>query len=152
MPLVHWPSTQLNKSLTRLKTAFHETAQANFSSSKFDNVLSTFLKQPRSTISSASEPTRIMTLIHRPSTQLNTSLTRLKTAFHETAQANFSSSKFDNALSTFFRQPRSTISSASEPTRIMTLLHRPSTQLNNSLTRLKIAFMKLHKLNFELEI
>ena len=42
-----------------------------------------------------------MTLLHRPSTQLNKSLTRLKTAFQETAQANFSSSKFDNALSTF---------------------------------------------------
>ena len=93
-----------------------------------------------------------MTLIHRPLTQLNKSLTRLKTAFHETAQANFSTSKFDNVLSTFYKQPRSTISSASEATRIMTLLHRPSTQLNKSLTRLKNAFMKLRKLNFELVI
>ena len=42
-----------------------------------------------------------MTLLHRPSTQLNKFLTRLKTAFHETAQANFSSLKVDNALSTF---------------------------------------------------
>ena len=29
--------------MTRLKTAFHETAQAYFSSSKFGNVLSTFV-------------------------------------------------------------------------------------------------------------
>ena len=87
MTLPQMPSIQLLKSLTRLKTAFQETAQTNFSSSKFDNVLSTFFKQPRSTISSASDPTRIMTLLHRPSTQLNKSLTRLKIAFYETAQA-----------------------------------------------------------------
>ena len=87
MTLIHRPSIQLNKFLTRLKSAFHETAQANFSSSKFDNVLGTFFRQPRSTISSASDPTRIMTLLHRASTQLNKSLTRLKIAFHETAQA-----------------------------------------------------------------
>ena len=43
MTLLHRPSIQLNKSLTILKTAFNETAQAYFSSSKFDNVLSTFL-------------------------------------------------------------------------------------------------------------
>ena len=140
MTLLHRPSTQLNKSVTRLKTLFHETAQANFSSSKFDNALSTFCGQPRSKISSAPELSRIMTLLHRPSIQLNKSLTRLKTAFHETTQAKFSSSKFDNVLSTFFRQPRSTTSSAAEPTRILTPLHRPSIQLNNSLTRLKIAF------------
>ena len=140
MTLLHRPSTQLNKFLTRLKTAFHETAQAIFSSSKFDNALSTFFRQPRSTISCASEPSRILTLLHRTSIQLNKSLTRLKTAFHDTTKANFSSSKFDNVLSTFFRQPRSTTSSALEPTKIMTLLHKPSTQLNKSLTRLKIAF------------
>ena len=87
MTLLHRPSIQLNKFLTRLKSAFQETAQTNFSSSKFDNVLGTFFRQPRSTISSASDPTRIMTLLHRASTQLNKSLTRLKIAFHETAQA-----------------------------------------------------------------
>ena len=43
-----------------------------------------------------------MTLLQRPPIQLNKSLTRLKTAFHETAQAIFSSSKFGNVLSTFF--------------------------------------------------
>ena len=92
-----------------------------------------FCRQPRSKISSASEPTRIMTRLHRPSIQLNKSLTRLKTTFHETAQAYFSSS------TTFCRQPRSKNSSASEPSRIMTHLHRPSIQLNKSLTRLKTA-------------
>ena len=87
MTLLHRPSIQLNKLLTRLKSAIHETPQANFSSSKFDNVLSTFFRQPRSTISSASDPPRIMTLVHRPSTQLSKSLTRLKISFYETAEA-----------------------------------------------------------------
>ena len=78
------------------------TAQAHFSSSKFDNLLSTFFcRRPRSKFSSASEPTRIITLLHRPSIQLNKSLTRLKTVFHETAEAHFSSSKFHNVLNTF---------------------------------------------------
>ena len=140
----------MNKSLTRLKTAFHETAEAHFSSSKFDNVLSNFFcRRPRSKISPASEPTRIITLLHRPSIQLNKSLTRLKTAFHETAEAHFSSSKFDNVLSNFFcRRPRSKISPASEPTRIITLLHRPSIQLNKSLTRLKTAFHETAEAHF----
>ena len=43
-----------------------------------------------------------MTLLHRPSIQMNKSLTRLKTAFIETAKAYFSISKFDNVLSTFY--------------------------------------------------
>ena len=42
-----------------------------------------------------------MTLLHRPLIQLNKSLSRLKTAFQETAQTNLSSSKFD-MLSSFF--------------------------------------------------
>ena len=42
MTLLLRTSTHLNKSLTRLKITFHETAQEYFLSSKFDNVLSTF--------------------------------------------------------------------------------------------------------------
>ena len=42
MTLLLRTSTHLNKSLTRLKITFHETAQKYFLSSKFDNVLSTF--------------------------------------------------------------------------------------------------------------
>ena len=48
------------------------------------------------------EPTRIMTLLHRPSIHLNKSFTTLKVTFHEIAQANFLSPKFDNVLNTFF--------------------------------------------------
>ena len=42
MTLLLITSTHLNKSLTRLKITFHETAQEYFLSSKFDMVLSTF--------------------------------------------------------------------------------------------------------------
>ena len=42
MTLLLRASTHLNKSLTRLKITFHETAQEYFLSSKFDILLSTF--------------------------------------------------------------------------------------------------------------
>ena len=42
MTLLLRTSTHLNKSLTRLKMTFHETAQEYFLSSKLDNVLGTF--------------------------------------------------------------------------------------------------------------
>ena len=42
MKLLLITSTLFNKSLTRLKITFHETAQEYFLSSKFDMVLSTF--------------------------------------------------------------------------------------------------------------
>ena len=80
-------STQSNKSLTRLKITFHETAHEYFLSSKFDNVLSTFfLRWPTSNIFSVSELTRIMTLPLRTSTHSNKSLTRMKITLHETAK------------------------------------------------------------------
>ena len=102
MALLGRPSIHLNQSLTRLKVAFYETAQINFLSSKLDNVLSTFFrKSAGSKLSSLLEPTRTMTLLRRPSLHLNKSFTRLKVAFHETAQINFLSSKLDNVLSTF---------------------------------------------------
>ena len=48
------------------------------------------------------EPTRIMTLLHRPSIHLNKSFTTLKVTFYENAKAYFLSPKLDNVLSTFF--------------------------------------------------
>ena len=83
------PSIHLNKSLTRLKVAFYETAQINFLSPKIDNVLIIFRKSAGSKLSSLLELTRTMTLLRRPSIHLNRSLTRLKIAFYETAQINF---------------------------------------------------------------
>ena len=61
-----------------------------------------FRRRPVSNITSVLEPTRNLTLLLRTSAYLNKSLTRLKIAFHETAQEYFLSSKFDNVLSTFF--------------------------------------------------
>ena len=61
-----------------------------------------FVRPPRSTISPPAEPTRTMTLLHRPSNDLNKCLTILKITFYENAQEQFLSSKFDNRLSTFF--------------------------------------------------
>ena len=102
MTLLRRPSIHLNRSLTRLKVAFYETAQISFLSPKFDNVLGTFFrKSAGSKLGSLLEPTRTMTLLRRPSIHLNKSLTRLKVAFYETTQMNFLSPKFDNVSSTF---------------------------------------------------
>ena len=107
-----------------------------------------FRRWPIWNVISVSEPTRSMTLLHRTSTHLNKSLTRLKITFHETAQEYFLSSKFDNLLITFFRRwPISNIISVSELTRNTTLLLRTSTQFNKSFPwqDCKSLFMKLHK-------
>ena len=90
MTLLRRPSIHFNKSLTRLKVAFYETAQINFLSPKFDNVLSTFFGNlAGSILSSLLEPTRILTILRRSSIHLNKSLTTLKVAFYETAQIKF---------------------------------------------------------------
>ena len=88
-----------------------------------------------------SKPTRVMTLLLRTSTHLNKSLTGLKITLHETAQEYFLRSKSDIVLSYFFVDDLYQILSlSSEPTRIMTLLLRTSSHLNQSLTRLKTTF------------
>ena len=103
MTLLHRPPNHLNKSLTILIITFYENAQEQLLSSKFDNVLSTFFhRPPRSTISPPVEPTRTVTLLHRPSNHLNKSLTILIITFYENAQEQLLSSKFDNVLSSFF--------------------------------------------------
>ena len=103
MTLLLITSTHLNKSLTRLKITFPETAQEFFLSSKFDIFLSTFFrKSPASNIISISESNSFMTLLIETSTHLDKSLTRLEITYHETAQEYFLSPKFDNVLSTFF--------------------------------------------------
>ena len=90
-----------------------------------------------------------MTLLHRPSIDLNKSFTTLKVTFHEIEQAYFLSPKFDNVLSTFFCRPtRSKITSLLESTRIMTLLHRPSIHLNKSFTTLKVSFHEIAQAYF----
>ena len=144
MTLLLRTSTHLNKSSTRMKISFHETAKLHKSIFLLEisqRVKYVFRRWPIWNVMTVSEPTRIMTLLYRTSTQLNKFLTRLKITFHETAQEYFLSSKFDNLLITFFRRwPMSNIISFSEPTKIIKLLLRTSTHLNKSLTRLKITF------------
>ena len=82
--------------------SFYEIAQAQFLSVKFDNVFSTFFVNHLDKKSPHSEPTRVMTLLHRPSIHLNKSLTILKVSFYEIEQAQFLSVNFDNVVSTFF--------------------------------------------------
>ena len=82
-----------------------------------------------------------MTPLNRPSIHLNNSLTILKMTFYKVAQAQFLSVKFDNVVGTFFvRHLDKKIITHSEPTRVMTLLHRSSIHLNKSLTILKMTF------------
>ena len=102
MTLLLITSTHLNKSLTRLKITFPETAQEFFLSSKFDIFKYFFRKSPASNIISISESNSLMTLLIETSTHLDKSLTRLEITYHETAQEYFLSPKFDNVLSTFF--------------------------------------------------
>ena len=86
-----------------------------------------------------------MTLQCRPSIQLNKSLTVLKISFLKTHKKFFELEIWQPIKYVFPRPARSTIRAPLEPTRTMTLLRRLSIQLNKSLTRLKITFMKTHK-------
>ena len=61
-----------------------------------------YRRPPRWKNIAVSEPARTITVLRRPSFPLKKSFTRLKIAFHETAQEYFLSSKFDNVLSAFF--------------------------------------------------
>ena len=108
-----------------------------------------FHRPPRSIISSLLEPTRIMTLLHRLSNPLNKSLTILKVTFYETAQAYFFEPEIWQRIEYFFRRPPiSKITSLLAPTRIMTLLRRPSIHLNKSFTTLKVTFHEITQAYF----
>ena len=105
MTLLLSTSNHFNNSLTRVKISFHETAKLNKSIFWARNLTTCwvhFRRWPKSNIISFWEPTTIMTLLIRTSTDLNKPLTRLKITFHEIAQEYFLSSKFDHVLSTFF--------------------------------------------------
>ena len=145
-------STHLNKSLTRLKITFLETAQEYFSSSKFANVLSTFFVDDLYQILSLFlsllrlwhsdlEPQPIWTSPWQDWKSLFMKLQNCTGVFFELEI-------WQRVKYFFLRWPISKIISFSEPIRVMTLLLRTSTHLNKSLTRLKITFhetAKLHK-------
>ena len=79
-----------------------------------------------------------MTLLLRPSVQLNKSLTALKFTFYENVQKLFLSSKSDNVLSTFYSdQLDQQLALYQNLEGQITLLRRTSIQLNKSLTALK---------------
>ena len=103
MTLLHRTSIHLNKSLTILKMTFlWKCTSTVFESEIWQRSTYFFRKPPRSKIITHSEPTRVMTLLHRTSIHSNKSLTILKMTFYEIAQAQFLSVKFDNVVGTFF--------------------------------------------------
>ena len=82
-----------------------------------------------------------MTLLRRPSIQLNKSLNALKFTFlWKRTKSIFELEIWQRIKYFLLRQARSTISPLSEHTRTMRLLLRPSVQSNKSLTALKFTF------------
>ena len=141
MTLLLRTSTHLNKSLTRLKITFHETAQEYFLSSKFDNVLSTFFVDNLYQILSLFQ--NLLGLWHSylgPQPIWTSSWQDWKWLFMKLHKSIFQLEIWQRVKYFFRRWPISNIISVSEPTSIMTLLLRTSTHLNKSLTRLKITF------------
>ena len=135
MTLLQRPSNYFNKSLTRLKITFSETAQAYFLRAKFDNVLRTsFVDNPDWKLAliyfwnhlqiwhSYVGPQFIWT---NPWLEWKS---RIKYFFHESAASK--------------------TSSLLERTTTIKLLRRPSFHLNKSLSRLKIPFDETVQPNF----
>ena len=139
MTLLLRTSAHLNKSLTRLKIAFHETAQEYFLSSKFDNVFSTFFVDDLYQMLSLFQ--NLLGLWHSylgPQPIWTNPWQDWKSLFMKLQKSIFELESWQRVKYFFRRWPISNITSVSEPTRIMTLLLRTSTDLNKSLTRLKI--------------
>ena len=140
MTLLLRTSTHLNKSLTRLKITFHETAQEYFLSSKFD-VLSTFFVDDLYQILSLFQ--NLLGLWHSylgPQPIWTSPWQDWKWLFMKLHKSIFQLEIWQRVKYFFRRWPISNIISVSEPTSIMTLLLRTSTHLNKSLTRLKMTF------------
>ena len=103
MTLLLRTSTHLNKSLTRLKITFHETAQEYFLSSKFDNVLSTFFVDDLYQILSLFQNLLGLWQSYLGPQPIRTSPWQdWKSLFIKLHKSISLSSKFDNVLSTFF--------------------------------------------------
>ena len=145
MTLLHRPSIHLNKSLAILKITFYEIAQAQFLSVKFDNAVSTFfvnhLDQKLSLIQN------LLGLWHSyidPQFIWTCPWLYWKWLFFwKCTSTVFERENWQHSKYFFRKTPRSKISTHSEPTRVMTLLHRPSIHLNKSLTILKMTFYEI---------
>ena len=141
MTLLLRNSTHLNKSLTRLKINFLETAREYFLSSEFDNVLSTFFVDDLYQILSLFQ--NLLGLWHSylgPQPIWTNLWQDWKSLFMKLHKSIFELEIWQRVNYFFRRRPISNIISVSEPTRIMTLLLRTSTHLNKWLTRLRITF------------
>ena len=144
MKLLLRTSTHSNKSLTRLKITFHETAQEYFLSSKFDIVLSTFFVDELNQILSLFQ--NLLRLWHSylgPQPIWSKPWQEVKSVFMKLQNCTrvfFELEIWQRSKYFFRRRSLSKIISFSEPTRVMTLPLRTSTHLNKSLTRLKITF------------
>ena len=139
MTLLLGASTHLNKSLTRLKITFLETAREYFLSSKFDNVLSTFFVDDLYQILSLFQ--NLLGLWHSylgPQPIWTSLWIDWKSPFMKLNKSIFELEIWQRVKYFFRRWHISNITSVSEPTRIMTLLLRTSTDLNKFLTRMKI--------------
>ena len=95
-------SAHLNKSLTRLKIAFHETSQEYFLSSKFDNVLSTFFVDDLYQILSLFQNLLGLWHSYLGPQPIWTSPWQDWKSLSWNCKRVFLSSKVDNVLSTFF--------------------------------------------------
>ena len=141
MTLLHRLSNPLNKSLTILKVTFYETGQAYFFEPEiWQRIEYLFRRPPRSKITSLLEPTKTMTLLHRPSIHLNKSFTTLKVTFYKNAQAFFEHEIWQRIEYFFCIPPGSRILSPSDGTRTVALLPRPSIHSNKFLTILKVTY------------
>ena len=147
-----WTSTHSNKSLTRLKITFHETAHEYFLCSKFDNVLCTFFVDELYQILSLF--LGLLGLWHsdlEPQPNWTSPWQDWKSLFMKLQNCTgvfFELEILQRVKYFFLRWPISNIFSVSELTRVMTLPLRNLTHSNKSLTRMKITFhetAKLHK-------
>ena len=141
MTLLLRTSIQLNKSLTVLKITFYENAPEHILSSISDNLISTFFSDQLDQQLALHENLRGIWHSYLD-TQFNWTSPWLywKPLSMKTHQNIFGLTIWQPIEYFFLRPARSTISSPWEPTSTMTLLLRPSIQLNKSLTVLKTTF------------
>ena len=93
-PQIIWTSPSLYGKRLFMKT--HKNTRTTFELEIWQRIKYFFLRPAISTIIPLSQPTRTMTLLHRPSNYLNKSFTILKETFCENAQEKLLSSKIDN--------------------------------------------------------
>ena len=131
------PISHLNKSLTRLKSNLFWNTIVKFEREYWQRIKYFFCIPPSWKTKSLSDSTRTKTLLPRPISHLNKSLTRLKSNLFWNTIVKFERENWQR-IKYFFRIPPSwKTKSLSDSTRTKTLLPRPISHLNKSLTTLK---------------